>query len=380
MKKPIYSVNEINKYIKTTLTNDESLQYILVKGEISNFKPAATGHLYFSLKDEDSLINCVMFSSFASKNKFNPANGDEVVVLASVDVYVPRGSYQLYIYEMYLNGVGSQYEELEKLKKKLADEGLFDPARKRTINQYPVNIGIITAKKSAAIKDLSFNIHRRYPMANIYFFPASVQGENAPKELLAAFKRSQEYYLDTLIIGRGGGASEDLSAFNDEALVRALATSKMPTISAVGHEIDSTLVDFVCDKRASTPTAAAELATVDIRELYQSVDTAVNEMQANINHQVERMHEELEHNMKELNDSMMDIINNGMQANNSLAKQLEALNPSSVLSRGYSITINTEGKVVNSTSKVKIGDVLVTMVEDGQITSEVTRKETWKKE
>ena len=369
MERVIYSVQDINKYIKNVLTTDENLKFIYVKGEISNFKKAMTGHLYFSLKDNESIINVVMFNNYASKIIFEPKNGDEVIVLASVDAYVPRGNYQLFVYEMNLKGQGSILEEFEKLKKKLASEGLFDEDRKRKINIYPHAIGIITAKGSAAIKDLTYNILRRYPIADIYFFPSSVQGENAPKELLEAFKKSQEYPLDTLIIGRGGGASEDLSAFNDEALVRAVAASKMPVIAAVGHEIDSTLIDYVADKRASTPTGAAELATIDQREIIQKLDYFTSDMKSTLQSKVSDMKEDIDYYKDNLKNSLVNRLNNYRTRLEGEVKRINALNPKAVLNRGYSLLQNDKGHVITSIKEVKENDVIITSLQDGSITS-----------
>ena len=300
----IYSVSDINRYIKSILSQDENLKFISVKGELSNFKRGANGHFYFSLKDKEALINCAMFSTYAGRIAFDPEDGQEVVVLASVDAYVARGTYQLIVYEMNEVGQGAMLVELEKLKKALQKEGLFDESRKRDINIYPNKIGVITAKNGAAIRDIVTNIKRRYPICEIYFFPSQVQGDSAAKELLAAFNKSQEYDLDTLIIGRGGGASEDLSAFNDEALVRAIAKSKMPVIAAVGHEIDITLVDFVADRRASTPTGAAELATVDMREIQQKFQYSIDTMKNAIQKNLDDMKEEVEELKEELNESI----------------------------------------------------------------------------
>ena len=374
MERVIYSVQDINKYIKNVLTTDENLRFIYVKGEISNFKKAATGHVYFSLKDNESVINAVMFNNYASKLIFEPKNGDEVIVLASIDTYVPRGSYQLFVYEMNLKGQGSILEELEKLKKQLAKEGLFDEERKRKINIYPSAIGIITAKNSAAIKDLTFNIQRRYPITDIYFFPSSVQGENAPKELLAAFKKAQEYPLDTLIIGRGGGASEDLSAFNDEALVRAVATSKMPVIAAVGHEIDSTLLDYVADKRASTPTGAAELATVDQREIIQKMSFYMTDMQSTLQSKVSDMNEDVNYYKNQLANSLKNRLLNYQTRLEGERKRIDALNPKAVLNRGYSIVKNKDGRIVSSVKDVNVNELIYTSVSDGEITSIVKEK------
>ena len=371
----VYSVTDVNRYIKTLINQDENLKFIFVKGEISNFKSGANGHLYFSLKDKDCLISVCMFSSYASKLTFTPKNGDEITVLASVDVYPARGTYQLIAYELEEKGQGSILAELEKLKKKLLLEGLFDESRKRRINIYPNKIGVITAPNGAAIHDIVTNINRRYPLCEIYFFPSAVQGESAAKELLNAFNKSQQYDLDTLIIGRGGGASEDLFAFNDETLVRAIATSKMPVIAAVGHEIDSTLVDFVADKRASTPTGAAELATVDIREIEQKFDYAIETMKNAITDKLEEMKQDYLDLKESLNENMKTKLLLLRKDVEKYKEKLSALNPNNVLSRGYSISMNAEGKVIKSAKDVKVGDKLITVLKEGKLVSLVEKKE-----
>ena len=372
----IYTVSDVNRYIKAVLSQDENLKFISVKGELSNFKKGANGHFYFSLKDKEALINCAMFSTYSSRLAFDPKDGDEVVVLASVDVYVARGTYQLIVYEMNELGQGAMLVELEKLKKALQKEGLFDESRKRDINIYPNKIGVITAKNGAAIKDIVTNIRRRYPVCEIYFFPSQVQGDGAPKELLAAFNKSQEYDLDTLIIGRGGGASEDLSAFNDEALVRAIAKSRMPVIAAVGHEIDITLVDYVADKRASTPTGAAELATVDMREIQQKFQYAIDTMKTSVVQCLEDMKEDVSEAKQELNESIKELIENLKRDIANRQSQLEMINPKQIFKRGYSISLNEKGQAITSISDLKEGEKLMTVVEDGTIISTVeSRKE-----
>ena len=367
----IYSVSEVNRYIKSVLSQDENLKFISVRGELSNFKRGANGHLYFSLKDKEALINCAMFSTYASKSAFDGKDGDEVVVLASVDAYVARGTYQLIVYEIEEVGKGAILLELEKLKKALQKEGLFDESRKRDINIYPNAIGVITAKNSAAIKDIVTNIRRRYPICDIYVFPSAVQGDSAPKELLKAFNKSQEYDLDTLIIGRGGGASEDLGAFNDEALVRAIAKSKMPVIAAVGHEIDTTLVDYVADKRASTPTGAAELATVDMREIQQKFQYSIDTMKDAITGILEDQKEELNNIKAELNDSIIDLLTELKKDIAHRKDQLEILNPKKILKRGYSISQSEKGKVITSIKDVEVGESIMTILDDGTIISTV---------
>lgn len=368
---PVLTVSDINNYVKAVLLSDERLKFVRIKGEISNFKAYPSGHFYFSLKDNESTISAVMFSNYAKRIAFSPKNGDEVVVLASVDAYVPRGSYNLNVFEMEEFGLGQQLLELEKLKKKLAAEGLFDESRKREINIYPKAIGIITAPNGAAIRDIVTNIKRRYPIANIYVFPSLVQGEQAPMELLKAFNESQKYDLDTLIIGRGGGASEDLSAFNDETLVRTVANSKMPIIAAVGHEIDMTLIDYVADKRASTPTGAAELATVDKREIEKEFSYATLTMEQAIISLVSTKKEELESIKEDLLESLQSKVEDQRNELEHLKIQLELLDPKGILSRGYSISVDEKGRPISSVKDLSKDKEVRTILKDGEFTSVV---------
>ena len=370
---PILLVSDVNTYIKALLTSDDRLKFIRVKGEISNFKVYPSGHFYFSLKDKDSTINAVMFATYAKRIAFSPKNGDEVVVLASVDSYVPRGTYNLNVFEMEEVGLGQQLIELEKLKKQLASEGLFDESRKRPINIYPRAIGVITAPNGAAVRDIVTNIKRRYPVADIYVFPSLVQGDQAPASLLKAFRKSQEYDLDTLIIGRGGGASEDLSAFNDETLVRAVATSKMPIIAAVGHEIDTTLIDYIADKRASTPTGAAELATVDRREIENFFSQSMLLMEQALYDSVNEKKEDVDTLLEDLNEALKDLLKHQNDEVENYSKQLEILNPKAVLSRGYSISLDENGKAIKSVKDVKENQTIVTLLEDGEVSSTVIK-------
>ena len=369
--RPVFTVSDINQYIKALISGDENLKYIYVKGEISNFKMASNGHFYFSLKDEKSLIGAMMFSNYANRINFKPENGQEVVVFGSVDAYPGRGTYQIIVYQMEEVGAGKQLLELEKLKKKLLEEGLFDESRKRKINLYPNAIGVITAPNSAAIKDILFNIKRRYPIADIYVFYSAVQGENAPKELLKAFELAQTYPLDTLLIGRGGGASEDLSAFNDEALVRAIANSKMPVIACIGHEIDSTLVDFVADKRASTPTAAAELATVDRREIEEKLSFALQDMEESLKSRIQGMKDDLSSYKEDLDLKIRQLVSHYKELLAHKKVALEALNPDNVINRGFSLTVDEQGKPVSDIKQVKQGQKIRTILKDGVINSEV---------
>ena len=369
--RPVFTVSDINQYIKALIGNDENLKYIYVKGEISNFKMASNGHFYFSLKDDKSLIGAMMFSNYAGRINFKPENGQEVVVFGSIDAYPGRGTYQIIVYQMEEVGAGQQLLELEKLKKKLLEEGLFDESRKRKINLYPNAIGIITAPNSAAIKDILFNIKRRYPIADIYVFYSAVQGENAPKELLKAFQLAQTYPLDTLRIARGGGASEDLSAFNDETLVRAIANSKMPVIACIGHEIDSTLVDFVADKRASTPTAAAELATVDRREIEEKLSFALQDMEESLKSRIQGMKDDLSSYKEDLDLEIRQLVSHYKELLAHKKVALEALNPDNVINRGFSLTVDEQGKPVSDIKQVKKGQKIRTILKDGVINSEV---------
>ena len=368
---PVLTVSDINNFVKAILTSEERLKFVRIKGEISNFKAYPSGHFYFSLKDNDSTISAVMFANYAKRIAFSPKNGDEVIVLASIDAYVPRGSYNLNVFEMEELGLGQQLVELEKLKRKLKEEGLFDESRKRPINIYPRAIGVITAPNGAAIRDIVTNIKRRYPIADIYVFPSLVQGEQAPSELLKAFNESQKYDLDTLIIGRGGGASEDLSAFNDETLVRAVSTSKFPIIAAVGHEIDTTLIDYIADKRASTPTGAAELATVDRREIEKEFNYALITMEQAISTLVDSKREEIESLKEDLDQAILDKVQEQKQELEHLKTQLELINPKSVLERGYSISVDESGKAITSIKDVKKDKVIKTILKDGEFKSKV---------
>ncbi|MCD8204917.1 MAG: exodeoxyribonuclease VII large subunit [Coprobacillus sp.] len=372
----IYSVTEINEYVKHLLKSDENLRYVLVRGEVSNLKvQAGVGHHYFSLKDEESMVSVTLFAREANRLDFALENGMEVIVLASVDLYVGRGTYQLNALQVEQVGEGKALADLEKLKQKLNAEGLFAPEKKRKINIFPKRIGVISAKGSAAIKDITYNVFRRYPCAEIYFFPSQVQGEGAAEDLVRAFDLSQKCELDTLIISRGGGASEDLAAFNDETLVRRVAASKMPVISAIGHEIDTTLVELASDLRVSTPTGAAEAATIDKREIEQSLFSYEEEMNEIISGKVKEIRDRVNQYKKDINNILihkLDLIKSELNSKKSL---LESLNPYSVLSRGYSLTYNEEGKVVTSIEEVNEGEEIKTLVNNGEITSRVSKKE-----
>ena len=266
------SISAITRYLKYKFENDEHLQTVYLKGEISNFKPHTRGHLYFTLKDENSRIGAIMFISNASKLLFTPEDGMKVLVKGKISVYEPTGNYQIYIDEMQEDGIGNLYIAFEQLKAKLDSEGLFDPKYKKPIPKIPRKIGIVTAPTGAAIKDILSTLKRRFPLVETILFPSLVQGADAHIDIVKQIKKAQEFDIDVLIIGRGGGSIEDLWPFNEEDVARAIFECKIPTISAVGHEIDFTISDFVADVRAATPTASAEIAVPNIIDVLNYID------------------------------------------------------------------------------------------------------------
>ncbi len=266
------SVSVINRYVKHVIDTDVNLQKVFIKGEISNFKAHSTGHLYFSIKDETSKINAIMFNGNARKLNFNPTDGTKVLITGRISVYEATGNYQIYVDEMIEDGVGNLYIAFEKLKKQLAAEGLFDSKYKKTIPKYPTKIGVVTANTGAAIKDILSTIKRRFPIGQVILFPSLVQGDNAAKDIVKNIKLANTYDLDVLIVGRGGGSIEDLWPFNEEIVARAIFDSKIPIISAVGHEVDFTIADFVADLRAPTPTGAAEMAVPNLVDLNKYIE------------------------------------------------------------------------------------------------------------
>ena len=292
-----YSVSQYNESIKRFLDEQPGCQDVHLKGEISNFKGATKGHLYFTLKDEESRINAVMFSSSAGHLEFSPKDGDEVLIDGRISVYVATGTYQVYVNRMVLDGNGDLLKKLEELKTKLSKEGLFDESHKKQIPKYPSRIGIVTAPNKAAIKDILSTIKRRYPLCETILFPALVQGASAAPDIVRAIELANDpkYNLDTLIVGRGGGSIEDLWAFNEEIVARAIYASNVPIISAVGHEIDFTIADFVADLRAPTPTGAAEMAvpnTLDLSNYLKQMEIRLNN---NILDELEYLKKNLEH-------------------------------------------------------------------------------------
>lgn len=390
------SVSELNAYIKSKLEGDFSLSSLQLRGEVSNFKVYPSGHCYFTLKDKDSMISAVMWAGSAYKLSFRPKDGDEVLVHGRISVYPPRGSYQLSVDAMELFGQGAELLRLEKLKAKLAAEGLFDPSRKRPLPRFPKRVGVIAGKDSAGLRDIVVNILNRYPLIELVVLPSLVQGKEAPKALIEAFHKAQEADLDTLIVARGGGSSEDLAAFNDEALVRALATSHCPFISAVGHEVDVTLTDLVADLRVSTPTGAAIAAVPDKNEIRQGLDESLERLQNAIKAKLsalstklgylsnrsfflrpESLYQEKREKLELTRHRLALGIESHLRAYNEAvaryAAKLEAMNPYKVLNRGYSIALDEKGQPVKSVESIRAGQRLKTRVKDGIIESEVIR-------
>ncbi len=279
------TVTQLNKYLKYKMDNDPNLNRIALKGEISNFKAHSRGHLYFTVKDENSRVNAIMFSSNASKLNFEPVDGSKVLIIGKISVYEASGAYQIYVNVMIEDGIGNLYIEFEKLKKKLQEEGLFDESKKKKIPKMPKKIGIITAPTGAAIKDILSTIKRRWPIAETLLFPSLVQGEFAADDIVRNIELSKNYNLDVIIIGRGGGSIEDLWSFNEEKVARAIYSLEVPVISAVGHEVDFTIADFVADLRAPTPTGAAEMAVPNMADFYNYLNQIyirINESMRNI--------------------------------------------------------------------------------------------------
>lgn len=299
MEKNYIQVSALNNYIKLLIDDSSFLQKVYLKGEISNFKNHMSGHLYFTLKDEEARISAIMFRNKTIDLKFTPEDGKKVLVEGRVSCYPSQGTYQIYVDKMEEDGLGNLYVLYEELKSKLQKEGLFDTFHKKRIPKYPEKIGIITAPTGAAIKDILSTLKRRYPIAKTILFPALVQGNSAAADIARQIENAKNYDLDVLIIGRGGGSIEDLWAFNEEIVARAIYNCKIPTISAVGHEIDYTISDFVADLRAPTPTGAAELATPTIEE----VKNTINNFKSELNHLIKNKLNTLDHQLKQVKNS-----------------------------------------------------------------------------
>lgn len=417
MEDKYITVSQLNRYLKFKFDQDPNLNQVFLKGEISNFKAHTRGHLYFTIKDEASRINAVMFYSQASKINFTPEDGMKVMVTGRISVYEATGGYQIYVDDMIQDGVGNLYIEYEKLKKKLASEGLFDASKKKKIPKFPETIGIITAPTGAAIKDILSTIKRRWPITKTILFPSLVQGASAAPEIVKQIKKAQEYDLDVLIVGRGGGSIEDLWCFNDEEVARAIYECKIPVISAVGHEIDFTIADYVADLRAPTPTGAAEMAVANQTDFYnymkqinlrlnksmqnyiknnrERLDTLINSyilknpisMYQVKEQKFDTLYERLQLVMKNLiqNEKIslqnkidkIPILTKHLLERNqnqyiSLLNKLEILNPLLTLKRGYSIT-KIDNKVITSVKNINKNDALQVELQDGFLLTKVEK-------
>lgn len=384
------TVKQLNLFVKSLIEGETRLNDIYVTGEISNFKNHyASGHLYFTLKDNDASIRCVMFKGYASRLKFSVSDGLKVIVRGRVSLYEKDGQYQFYAEEMYPDGLGDISLQFEQIKERLTKEGLFDSKNKRPLPKFPKSIAVITSETGAAVRDILNILSRRYPITEIVLCPVSVQGENAVPEMLDALERVYSLSrCDLIIIGRGGGSIEDLWAFNSEALARKIFESPIPVISAVGHETDFTICDFVADLRASTPSAAAELAVPDITDIAKSI-IAFNRnlksaLQDKLNYLKLRFaaienspylkapQRALIYSKRQdidvLTDALMTRYNNVINRYSSRLKQniasLDALSPLKVLSRGYSVA-EVNGKVIKSINEANIGDTLTLKLSDG---------------
>ena len=394
MDEKYLTVSALTKYIKYKFDHDHHLEDVLLEGEISNFKHNSRGHFYFTLKDDNAQISATMFSTYASKVKFEPEDGMKVFVRGNVSVYEPSGTYQINVKEIKSDGLGELYVAYEKLKKELEALGLFDESHKKPIPKFPKTIGVITSPTGAAIRDIINTISRRYPLCKMILYPAIVQGDDSKDDIVRQIKKANEDKLcDVLIVGRGGGSIEDLWAFNEKIVAYAIYDSEIPVISAVGHEVDFTIADFVADRRAATPTAAAELATPNIETLKENIAYYVDLLNKKMNYKFNEYKMRLT-NIDKIIDSKnpitilehkKDLVANYIQRlnlqinkildnkkNEYLLKNhtLELLNPLTIMNRGYSIA-KVNGKVITKSKEAHVGDVLEINLQDGTIKTEV---------
>ncbi len=394
------SVTQVNLYIKEIMNRDDVLTDVLVKGELSNFKAHSSGHMYMSLKDETGVMRAVMFRSSAAKLNFKPQNGMKVVAHGRVTVYERDGQYQLYIDHMQQDGIGDLYVAFEQLKNKLGAEGLFDPAHKKPLPKYPKRVGVVTAPTGAAIRDIINVLTRRFSYSDVVLYPVLVQGENAAQSIVSAIRYMNETHgADVLIVGRGGGSIEDLWAFNEEIVARAIYDSEIPIISAVGHEIDFTIADFAADLRAPTPSAAAELAVPAQSELSEKFHNVYVRLYGQVQRMLERKELELKRFRERpvlLNPTVkleeqqiyidrlrQDFITRAERVMEQkkkelgiLASKLDGLSPLGTLSRGYAVAKGADGRVVRSAKQVNIGDEMTVLLEDGAVKTQVLECET----
>lgn len=396
--KNVYTVRQVNSYIKNMFTQDFMLNRIYVKGEVSNCKYHTSGHIYFSLKDESGTIACVMFAGSRSGLSFRMQEGQQVIVLGSVSVYERDGKYQLYAREIVLDGAGLLYEKFEALKRELAEMGMFAPEYKQPIPRYVRTVGIVTAPTGAAVRDIINISSRRNPYVQLILYPAQVQGEGAAESIVKGIRALEEKQVDVVIVGRGGGSIEDLWAFNEETVARAIFECRVPVISAVGHETDTTIADYVADLRAPTPSAAAELAVYEYREVKENIYSCADTMRRLLLNRVsgERAKAEryalrlkLAHPRQKLNEKRqyaaeLETVLRGRMSTaltrekHRLAlcvEKMKGLSPLEKLSRGYSYIQNEQGKNVRSISQAEKGSVLTVYVTDGKIEAEVCSAE-----
>ena len=388
------SVSELNSYIKNKIADDEYLNNVLIKGEISNFKNHYTGHMYFTLKDENSLIKCIMFKSYAQKLDFMPKDGMKVFVLGGVSVFERDGIYQIYVKAMQEDGVGILYKKYEELKQRLNEEGYFDESHKQKIPLMPKVIGVLTSQTGSVIRDIINVSTRRNPNVRIRLYPVPVQGEGAAEKIADGIRFMNENNLaDVLILARGGGSLEDLWPFNEEIVAHAIYNSKLPIISAVGHETDFSISDFVADLRAPTPSAAAELAVPDIYEIKQKINVYQNRLRMSLVKKVEIMKLRYEKCMnsrvfkeptRNINDNYLRVDNYIKRLENTikikqkeektkyieLISKLDALSPLKTLTRGYSI-VETDNKIIKSSKQLSTGDKIKLRFSDGQKNAEI---------
>lgn len=395
MKLRALDISEANSYIKRILTNDPILYNLRVKGEISNFKVHSSGNVYLSLKDEKSKLNCIIFKNNYDKS-LNLDNGVKIIALGYISVYERDGSYQLYINEVEIEGIGNLYIEFNKLKEKLKKEGLFDIKYKKEIPKMPKAIGIVTSPTGAVIRDIINVTKRRFPKVDIKLYPVNVQGQKSAQDICEGidfFNKMEN--VDTIIVGRGGGSLEELWSFNEEIVAREVFKSKIPIISAVGHETDFTICDFVSDMRAPTPSAAAEIATPDLSEIYYRLDNIRNRMSKSLNNQVILDKEKLINTFDKINnymknyvvrdkviqiDQIYDKINLRLEQNLETSKEklskkaalLHNLSPLATISRGYSI-VEKDGQVINSIEDVYINEDINITLKDGSLECNVNK-------
>ena len=399
MEAKVYSVSQINQYIKTVLDRDALLANVCVSGELSNYKVYPSGHHYFSLKDAEGAMRCVMFKGSAMRLRFRPENGMKVLVTGRVTVFPRDGAYQLYCEAMMPDGAGDLHVAFEQLKQKLQAEGLFDPAHKKPLPAYPERIAIITSSAGAAIHDMLRVLGKRYPLSKVILLPVRVQGVEAPPEICGAIRYVNRYKLaDLIITGRGGGSIEDLWAFNDERVAYEIYRSEIPVISAVGHEPDVTISDYVADLRAATPSNAAELAVPDQMELRQMLRSMEVRMQRAINSRLQLNRQKLsrlissralrspmnvlqdrrmllDHLQKQLASAAQRQLAGKKQKLAALAAGMDAMSPLKVLARGYSMTKDAQGHVVTDASAVRPGDAITVTLSAGRLHAVVSETE-----